>query len=240
MPFTPSHAAAVLPFLRTPLPASALVIGSMAPDVPYYLPGRPALYTHTALSVVTTDVLLGLLLWALWHGLLAAPALAAAPAALRARISDPPLGLRRRLHVRVLALTVLALALGAGTHVLWDEFTHAGRWGTQHIPALVQTWGPLAGYRWLQYASGLVGGAILVVWFALWWRRTPARPVPQRPTPWWVWAVVAVAGAVAGIAAAAVAAPGIGSRGFAGATWGGFAAAVIAVLLAAGWHLRRR
>ena len=36
MPFTGSHPAAVLPFLRSGLPPSALVIGSMAPDFPYY------------------------------------------------------------------------------------------------------------------------------------------------------------------------------------------------------------
>ena len=39
MPFTGSHPAAVLPLLRTPLPASALVAGSVAPDIPFYLPG---------------------------------------------------------------------------------------------------------------------------------------------------------------------------------------------------------
>ena len=38
MPFTASHPAAILPFLRTPLPASALVAGSIAPDLPYYVP----------------------------------------------------------------------------------------------------------------------------------------------------------------------------------------------------------
>ena len=40
MPFTGSHAAAVLPFARSRLPASALVIGSVAPDLPYYLPKK--------------------------------------------------------------------------------------------------------------------------------------------------------------------------------------------------------
>src|ERR671913_177951 len=82
---TPSHAAAVLPFLRTPLPASALVVGSITPDLPYYLPGNPGLFTHTATAVVTTDLALGALAWAVWHAVLAAPALAASPAGLRAR-----------------------------------------------------------------------------------------------------------------------------------------------------------
>lgn len=48
MPFTGSHPAAVLPFLRTPLPASALVVGSIAPDVPFSLPVTPPWETHTA------------------------------------------------------------------------------------------------------------------------------------------------------------------------------------------------
>src|SRR3712207_2490157 len=95
MPFTASHAVAALPFLRTPLPASALVIGSMSPDLPYYLPLDPDVPTHTAVSVVTYDLLLGLLAWALWHGLLAAPAVAFAPAPLRARLAGVDLGLRR-------------------------------------------------------------------------------------------------------------------------------------------------
>ena len=41
MPFTVSHVAAVVPLLRTPLVPSALVLSSMAPDVPYYLPQLP-------------------------------------------------------------------------------------------------------------------------------------------------------------------------------------------------------
>ena len=58
MPFTASHAVAALPFLRTPLPDSALVIGSMTPDLPFYLPLGPDVATHTAGAVVTYDRLL--------------------------------------------------------------------------------------------------------------------------------------------------------------------------------------
>lgn len=38
MPFTGSHPAAVLPLLRWGLIPSALVIGSMSPDLGYFLP----------------------------------------------------------------------------------------------------------------------------------------------------------------------------------------------------------
>lgn len=240
MPFTPSHAAAVLPFLRTPLPASALVIGSVAPDLPYYLPVELPWDTHTASAVVTTNLLLGALAWVAWHGLLAAPAMAWAPGALRARLAGLPLGLGARLgSARAVLLTALALVVGAATHVLWDEFTHAGRWGTEHLPVLARAWGPLAGYRWLQYASGVVGGVILLLWLVRWWRRAPRAPLPARPAAWPVWGAIGAAGLLAGLAGA-VAADDVRKAAWAGATWGGGAALAAAVLLAAVWQVRRR
>jgi hypothetical protein len=240
VPFTPSHAAAVLPFLRTPLPASALVVGSITPDLPYYLPGDPGLLTHTATAVLTTDLALGAAAWALWHAVLAAPALAASPAGLRARLAGVPLGLRRRVSSpAAVGRTLLALLLGAATHVLWDEFTHARRWGAEHIPALQEVYGPLYGYAWAQQVSTALGGLVLAVWLVRWWRRTPARDPARRPATWWAWVVVAGAGLFVG-GTAALAAPRLGSAAFQGATWGGGAALAAALLLAVGWHLRQR
>ena len=110
MPFTGSHPAAVLPLLRTSLPASALVAGSIAPDVPFYLPVGLPWATHTALAVVTVDLLVAALAWALWHALLAPAALSAAPAGVRGRLAGVPLGLRRRLRsVRAVGLVLAAL-----------------------------------------------------------------------------------------------------------------------------------
>ena len=240
MPFTPSHAAAVLPFLRTPLPASALVIGSVAPDLPYYLPIDLPWDTHTSSAVVTTDLLLGGLAWVLWHALLAEPALAWAPGGLRARLADVPLGLGVRLRsLRGLVLTVLALVAGAATHVLWDEFTHAGRWGTEHLPALAREWGPLPGYRWLQYASGVLGGAVLLLWLVRWWRRAPRAPLPDAPAACPAWTVIAGAGLLAGVAGA-LAAPDVWRTAWLGATWGGGAALAAAAALAVAWQVHRR
>ena len=240
MPFTPSHAAAVLPFLRTPLPASALVIGSVAPDLPYYLPLDLPWDTHTASAVVTTDLLLGGLAWVVWHALLAEPALAWAPGALRSRLTGVPLGPGVRIRsVRGLVLTVLALVVGAATHVLWDEFTHAGRWGTEHLPALARDWGPLPGYRWLQYAGGVLGGAVLLVWLVRWWRRAPRAPLPARPAAWPAWVAIAGAGLLTGVAGA-LAAPDISKAAWLGATWGGGAVLATAAVLAVVWQVRRR
>lgn len=250
MPFTPAHAVAALPLLRTPLPASALVIGTLAPDLPYYTPAGTSWDTHSALSLVTTDLALGLAAWVVWHAVLAPAAVAASPLALRARLSGRvTTGLRLRLGSPTLvAWTLLALVVGAATHVGWDELTHTGRWGTEHVVLLREPLGPLEGYRWAQYGSGLLGLVVLALWALRWWRRTPPAPVmtttsagPSRsgllraPSSVVLLALFAVA-AVAGCTAAALA-PDLRAAAFAGATVGGGAAAVAALVGALVWRV---
>lgn len=240
MPFTPSHAAAVLPFLRTPLPVSALAIGSMTPDLPFYLPVEFPWPTHTAPAVVTTDLALGLLAWTVWHGLLAEPALAAAPASLRGRVPGPAPGLAARLaSAPRVGWTLLALAVGAATHVAVDEFTHPRRWGPENIRALAESWGPMPGYLWLQYATSVLGGVVLLAWFVRWWGRTPPRPGVRRPGVRWAWLVLTVVGGAVGLVAA-LSAPDLGAAVFAGATWGGGVGLGVAAVLAVAWHVRHR
>ena len=235
MPFTGSHPAAVLPFLRTPLPASALVAGSLAPDLPYYLPVHPGFRTHTALAVVTTDLLLGAVLWALWHGVLAAPARWAGPAALRGRLDDVRPGLRRRLRTPgQAALVVAALVVGAATHVLWDEFTHPGRWGVEAVPWLRDSWAGLPGHRWAQEGSGVLGLLVLLAWLVTWWRRTAVVPAPPRPGWWAPWLVIAVAGTAGGLTAVP-GAPDARSAAVDAAFRGGGVAVATALLLAVAW-----
>lgn len=242
MPFTGSHPAAVLPLLRTGLPASALVAGSTAPDLPFYLPVDLGVPTHTALAVVTTDVLLGGVLWALWHGLLSRPALDWAPASLTARLPAAAApGLRRRLRTPAQGVRLLAaLAAGAATHVLWDEFTHPGRWGAENVPALAATWAGEAGYSWAQDISGVAGALVLAGWLGRWWRRPPAAPTAGSRPGWWLpWTALAGAAAVAG-AVAARGAPDVRSGAVAAAFAGGGAALGSAVLLALAWTVRGR
>jgi Domain of unknown function (DUF4184) len=240
VPFTPSHAAAVLPFLRrAPLSASALVMGSLAPDFPFYVPRQPAWPTHTARGVLTVDVALGAAGWALWHGLLARPALAAAPRGVRARLDGrvQP-GLRRRLRDgRAAARVVGGLVVGAATHVLWDEFTHAERWGTEHLGVLSQTWRGRPAHLWAQDASGIAGAAALAVALARWWRRTPADDRVRDTGSPAAWAAVAASGLVGG-ALGAAARPDLRSAAENAAFQGGAAATATAVLLALSWHAR--
>jgi Domain of unknown function (DUF4184) len=236
---------------RSPLVASALVIGSMTPDVPYYLPlVVSSEVTHSPVGVVSVDVLLGLVIFVAWHGFLVRPALDCAPAVLRGRIpSQSVLGLRARLSsLSQLLLVLLSLSVGSATHVVWDSFTHARGWGTTHVAWLAEQHGLLAGYAWAQYGSGAFGALVIASWLALWWRSTPATPSVSRLPP------VVSASAWLSILAAGAAGAGLGSLGplsspegpdlasaaFFAATRGVALAALVAVLLAASWHLVTR
>src|SRR5438046_1137940 len=96
MPFTLSHAAAVLPGIRRtgagrgPLVASALVAGSFAPDLTYYadsvVPGAMEFgaVTHGLPGVLTVDTVLAAALAGGWL-LVREPLLALLPRAWRGR-----------------------------------------------------------------------------------------------------------------------------------------------------------
>ncbi|MBQ0894810.1 DUF4184 family protein [Micromonospora sp. U56] len=201
MPFTGSHVAAVLPLTRSAwLVPSALVIGSMVPDLPYYLPlPAEATLTHSLGGVFGVDLVLGLVALALWHGLLARFLIAISPARLRDRL-PPPASRRHRPAVRV-PMLVASLVVGAATHVLWDSFTHDGMWGTAHIVWLAESHLGMPGYRWAQRVSDVVGATAVVVWLVRWWRtRSPATAASRWPSAERV--LVVVAWTAIGLAAA--------------------------------------
>jgi hypothetical protein len=187
VPFTGSHPAAVLPLMRSGLVPSALVIGSMVPDLFYYLPLSDGIesqlshHTHTAVGVLGLDLVLGLAVFVIWQVLVAPLAVAVAGQAVRARLA-PGLPVPWRRHfagLRAAGTVLVSLWVGAATHVFWDEFTHPGRWGARHLSWLADSHGPLAGYQWAQYASGVVGALLIADAVRRWWQHTPvaARPV---------------------------------------------------------------
>jgi hypothetical protein len=191
MPFTGSHVAAVLPLARltrgrVALVPAALTIGSMAPDIPYYLPQPfPGGMTHQWLDgVLSADVLLGLGVFAVWQALVAPALVLLAPRAVRARLPvEAGAGLRRFLRPVPLVMTLVSLVVGAATHVIWDAFTHPGGWGTTWIPWLTDRHGPYLGSQWGQVGSSVVGLVAIAGWLLVWWRRTSPAAGEHRPEP---------------------------------------------------------
>jgi hypothetical protein len=211
VPFTPSHAIVALPFVRTPLMPAAVAIGAMTPDVPLFFRGFALDYSRThSFTWVPATVLLALVLLLVWRCLIRPAARELSPDWLASRLpalwdrgaagalgetlgvsSVRAPGARRRWRVSwsALALLAAALAIGVVSHIAWDLFTHEGRAGVTAIPALDARWGPLLGYKWLQYGSSVIGVVILAVFAARWLSRRDAAASVVRILPHWVrWA----------------------------------------------------
>lgn len=208
MPFTPSHAVVALPFRRTPLVPAAIAVGAMTPDLPLFVRGTPIRYgwTHDLLWLPAT-LLLALALLLVWRCALRPAVRELSPRPLAARLPGEwdagaaaalreTFGLSRSVGTDAPCgpwatglLLAASLAIGAVSHIVWDLFTHEGRWGVAAIPALDEAWGPLDGYKWLQHGSSVVGLAILAVWGVVWLARRPEASVSRVLPAWvrWVW-----------------------------------------------------
>jgi hypothetical protein len=142
---------------------TALVIGSMSPDLAYGVTNsRFELNAHAPHGILVFCLPVTLVIcWVVR----ARVAEAAFP-----QLPDTPL----RLHdYRVLArrrppllMTAMSAVIGAATHTIWDTFTHNNRWGARHVAFLRE---PLlfdnalfTTARLLQYVSHVVGAMITV------------------------------------------------------------------------------
>jgi hypothetical protein len=132
----------------------------------------------------------------------------------------------------------LGVVVGAVTHVVWDSFTHAGRWGVDLVPWLHTEHLGLPGYKWAQFASGALGLVVIAVWGLRHLARTVPDPEGLRSTAEErrvAWALV-VAGTLAGVVAALLAYSGTPERTlFRVVTLGGAAAAAGLVVACALW-----
>ncbi|MFI0978872.1 DUF4184 family protein [Streptomyces sp. NPDC021093] len=176
MPFTLSHAAAVLPGIRRdgtgrgPFLASALVAGSFAPDLTYYaasvVPGGMAFgdFTHSLPGILTVDVVCTAVLVGLWL-LVRAPLVALLPRGWQGRVYGTVRGARwDGASVSLAGRFVLSAVVGAVTHVAWDLFTHPGRLGMELFPELGQRYAGLPLYTYAQYGTSALA-AVGLGWF---------------------------------------------------------------------------
>lgn len=207
MPFTPSHAVVALPFVRTPLIPAAIAVGAMTPDLPLFVRVPALTYGQThAFEWLPLTVVLALALLLVWRCVLRPAVRELSPrwlavrlppewdrgagAALRetfgVRQTGPRSPTRGRGSSKAMLLLIASLLLGVVSHIVWDLFTHEGRWGVAAFPALGENWGPLPGYRWLQHGSTAIGLAIIGAWMLVWLVRRDAEPIAPCVLPRWV------------------------------------------------------
>ena len=187
VPFTASHPAAVLPFVRRGHWVTAgLVSGSVAPDVPSFVPlglsPRPDPPARARSCGRTACSPIGVLLawWVLLRPGLAPlwPAAAArcGPSGWRAARGLAPAAAA---HVAAAGWPAVRSCVGLATHLLWDSFTHADGFVVRRLGGAVR---PMAAGtmsstgcrrcpRWSAWPSSWLPG------------RAPGAAARHRPTP---------------------------------------------------------
>jgi hypothetical protein len=189
VPLTFAHPAASIPLKRLLGRAgvvSALVVGSVVPDLHYFVPlpiSRDA--THSLAGLLWFCLPVGLLTYWAFHRALAQPLLALLPDTWQSRLARLLDARARRPAAPGWAVAVSILA-GALTHLAWDAFTHGTDPVIEALPILDVRLATISGYplsvrRVLLHGSSLIGLALLTWWSTRWLRR--AEPSASAPAP---------------------------------------------------------
>ncbi len=162
---------------------SAIVMGCFAPDFPHLLSLSPdTLLGHTFVGMFVFDLPLAIAALWLFHAFIKQPMLLFLPAGIRLRLTSSvnnfPFWPWERL-----SLIALSILIGAATHIFWDAFTHPNSWICQHWAYLrgsveLPVTGEMQIYKLLEYASSILGLAVVAVWIWRWYGATKPSTAP--------------------------------------------------------------
>lgn len=167
MPFTFSHPAIVLPFLKNrKMSATALIVGAMSPDLEYFFRMKTeSEMSHTFLGVFLVDFPLGFIVIYAFHQIIKVPLIANLPVFFQKRMQV----LKETdwlVYFRNNRLTVfVSFFLGTVSHFFLDSMTHWDGFLVQRIPFLSKIFLGIAVYDIAQYLSSIVGLWLIWIYF---------------------------------------------------------------------------
>jgi hypothetical protein len=164
MPFTLSHPAILLPFLKNKkLSATALIIGSMSPDFEYFFRMKmQSDISHTFWGIFLIDFPLGFIVMFAFHEIIKKPF-----------IENAPLFFQKRLAVlkdsnwidyfkNNFLTVVISFFLGAVSHIFWDSMTHWDGYLVQRVSFLNLELFSIPLYKIAQHLSSIIGLAYIL------------------------------------------------------------------------------
>jgi Domain of unknown function (DUF4184) len=187
MPFTISHTAVVLPFSRLLARwrlLSATVIGAMVPDFRIFFPGVPRVETHSAASLVTFCLPVGLITYWVFERLIKTPVVQVLPEGPYARWRPYAAEADIR-SLRQWLLAAFGILAGSVSHLVWDGFTHEGGRGVRLFPVLDDSIIDIGrrhvpGIYVMQDLGSLLGLAAVLAMVCYALRPGTEAPVPNR------------------------------------------------------------
>lgn len=163
MPFTFSHPAIVLPFIKSRrLSATGLILGSMCPDFEYFIRMKvQSSVSHTFLGLFIFNIPISLLAALLFHQIIKKGLIENLPSFFSSRLdvlkkTDWMDYLRNNFII-----VVLSIVIGAISHILWDGFTHQSGYFVSEFPFLLSEIYAIPFYKILQHLSSCIGMATL-------------------------------------------------------------------------------
>jgi hypothetical protein len=177
------HSVASIPFTRYGLGLSALIIGSIMPDLPYFLPfSQHEQFGHTLVGLFLFCIPAGMAALWIFHYLLKYPLFSLFPYSHQQRMS-PFIHNFPSWSGKTLGVNVISLFVGAWTHIVWDSCTHWYGWTVQRVPLLQLTifktsQGTLKLYKVLQHGGTVVGTLLLIYWYLKWLKNASVAQVP--------------------------------------------------------------
>ncbi len=185
MPFTLAHPAAIVPLvpalqrrLGERAVLSALIVGSMVPDIAFLLPiGVSRAQSHSFAGLFWCCLPVGLATYLLFHWLLKAPLIDLLPHYAYSRL-HPYARPAAAISWRLLPVILLCIGIGDLTHIAWDSFTHRGSFAVRTFPFLRVHLFSGGGfwiylYTALQWICSFIGLALLAWWARRWIAATP-------------------------------------------------------------------
>jgi hypothetical protein len=184
MPFTISHIAAVIPLNYKGLVTSALVVGSVMPDLAYFVhfEGFNRYLGHSIRGLFTFCLPAGLAIWLVFQIFARRPLFALLPASHQRRLLPYLQGFPYK-SWRLIIRSLVSLGIGTLSHLAWDSFTHDHGFIVQNVAPLRQAIFEIDGtsiyaFSILQHGSTVLGLAALVLWYLGWLRKNPVYPFP--------------------------------------------------------------
>jgi hypothetical protein len=140
MPFTFAHPAIILPLTllnKKWFSLSGLVIGSMAPDLEYFIRMQvKSHYSHTIAGIFWFDLPLALLLCFIFHNSVKTPLFYNLPASIQSRFLVFTAFNWNSYFKKNWMVIFLSIIVGILSHLLWDSFTHHTGYFVHHISVL--------------------------------------------------------------------------------------------------------
>lgn len=190
MPWTPAHPALVLPFFklfRRPFASTCLVIGSMAPDLPYFFLVRFESWSHTFPLSFFFGVPVTILVAYFWMYFLRPTLFEVLPIA-----HDVPEHQVTAIVKENLLVSCLVAAIGIATHLFIDGFTHAHGYSVDRWSVLRFEWGILGKtmpvWHFLQMLLTAVGLIVIASYFFMspHWKWIRAWRMNARARMFWI------------------------------------------------------